>query len=483
MPCRPASASLMFALLLLSFVPTATASAWWQPGPPTPNSSPRLVTLNLIPNDFSAAHNNSQLLGSALSTATPGTTIFIPDSTDHTPYWLVGGNQFANLHNVTLQLQGELRAVTNCYDGCWPQDTGKNKLPFLHFFLFSNSTHLRIHGSGRIDGSGKGWWNRYVFGNHSHSKRPKLFVFQNVTDLQISNLTFINSPSFNLLLNPVLRVEISHVTVVTDRKVVRRLKATLSQRRRLTGTTTAGLQPEDLNTDGIDPSGKDIWIHDCSIQNDDDSIAVKPLSNVIIGSDNTHLTCCENILIENTMLTGFGASIGSVPPHADHNCVRNITFRNISMPGTGKGIYIKSNPLCDGSTKTAEITDILYEDITIEKPVWWPIWIGPQQQQEPGSALGRKCALQFPFLKSQCPTQGCVAFRNITLRRVTVTDSLFSPGVVLGNATNPMQGIVFEDVVVVRSGILPYGKKYLCKHAVGVAKGSTSPVPSCFTKE
>ena len=39
-----------------------------------------------------------------------------------------------------------------------------------------------------------------------------------------------------------------------------------------------------------------------------------------------------------------GASIGSVPPHVGHNCVRNITFRNVTMPGTTKGIYIQSNP-------------------------------------------------------------------------------------------------------------------------------------------
>ena len=36
------------------------------------------------------------------------------------------------------------------------------------------------------------------------------------------------------------------------------------------------LQPSDLNTDGIDPSGRDVWIHHCHVQNDDDSIAVKP---------------------------------------------------------------------------------------------------------------------------------------------------------------------------------------------------------------
>ena len=52
------------------------------------------------------------------------------------------------------------------------------------------------------------------------------------------------------------------------------------------------------------------------------------------------------MLFERLVLTGFGASIGSVPPSADVHCVRNITFRNLSLPGTGKGVYIKSNPAC-----------------------------------------------------------------------------------------------------------------------------------------
>ncbi len=58
------------------------------------------------------------------------------------------------------------------------------------------------------------------------------------------------------------------------------------------------------------------------------------------------------MLIENMILSGFGASIGSVPPNTNHNCVNNITFKNISMPHTGKGIYIKSNPSC-GPGKTS----------------------------------------------------------------------------------------------------------------------------------
>ena len=479
-------------LLLLASPCDGSTTRWWIPGPNIPHSSFKLVTVEkLTPNSFSAAENNTQILQKIIGNAQPGNTVIIPAVSDGGVYWLAGGNTFQDLHNVTLDIQAEFRAVTACFDGCWPKDAkGKN---FLHFFQFSNSTHLTIHGNGRIDGSGKGWWNRYTIGNHSHSSRPKMFVFNGVSDLLIHDLTFVNSPSFNILLKPVLRAEIKNVTVITDRAVVRQIKSTMAAtRRRLTlasneqlassGSYSSTLQPEDLNTDGIDPMGRDIFIHDCNIQNDDDSIAVKPLSNDYVGDE--HLTCTENVLIENTRLTGFGASIGSVPPHPDHNCVRNITFRNISMPGTGKGIYIKSNPTCaaDGS-KTAEITNILYEHVDIKKPLWFSIWIGPQQQHEPGSSLGNKCALIYPLFNTKCPTQSCVDFRNITLRNVTITDPLLSPGVILGNATNKMSGIIFENVEVINSGSLPFGKGYQCKNAIGVSTGTTHPVPSCFSQQ
>ena len=60
-----------------------------------------------------------------------------------------------------------------------------------------------------------------------------------------------------------------------------------------------------MNTDGIDVKGKDIWIHHCTIVNDDDSITIKP-------SDTTNMfsSCSENILISDTTMTGFGASVG-----------------------------------------------------------------------------------------------------------------------------------------------------------------------------
>jgi len=68
--------------------------------------------------------------------------------------------------------------------------------------------------------------------------------------------------------------------------------------------------------DGIDVFG-DIWVHDCVVSNDNDSIVVKsPHKGVhassLYGEPKHNVTC--NVMVERMMLTGFGASIGSVPP-------------------------------------------------------------------------------------------------------------------------------------------------------------------------
>ena len=54
--------------------------------------------------------------------------------------------------------------------------------------------------------------------------------------------------------------------------------------------------------------------------------------------------CTEDILVENiTVINGVGMSIGSVPPHKNINCIRNVVFRNIYFLYPFKGIYIKTN--------------------------------------------------------------------------------------------------------------------------------------------
>jgi polygalacturonase len=430
------------------------------------------------------AEQNAVALTNALRNASDGDTVVVPTGS----FYCNGGIIASGIHGVTLRVDGTLFAVANF--SAWPigakifdasldvaEEVQVRGSEYSAFIAIDSSTRFTLRGSGLIDGGGIPWWNQYVL-KPLAAKRPKLIHLTNATDVLVEEIHLINSPSFHLLMTDVARVEVSHISIIVDRAKLQELKAVLRARR---GVASHGsgfpLQPEDLNTDGIDPAGRDVWIHDCVIVNDDDSIAVKPLQ--LQNPANVNANCSENMVIERMNITGMGLSIGSVPPHVGVNCVRNITFRDIVMPGTGKGVYVKSNPSCaaDGS-KRAIIANITYANITINEPKWWSIWIGPQQQHEPGSALGDKCALDYPISKS-CPTQGCVDFQNIVLRDIVVKRPLLSPGVLLGNASNPM-GVTFENVVVEQPGLFPFGHTYKCEHVSGTATDST-PKPPCMS--
>ncbi len=43
-----------------------------------------------------------------------------------------------------------------------------------------------------------------------------------------------------------------------------------------------------------------------------------------------------------------------------------------------KGIYIKTNP---GVKGWGNISDIYYKDISMDRPIWWAIYLGPQQMR------------------------------------------------------------------------------------------------------
>ena len=430
------------------------------------------------------AERNAVALTTALRNATDGDTVVVPTGS----FFCNGGIEATDLHGVTLRVDGTLRAVANF--SAWPigakifdasldvaEEVQVRGSEYAAFIAIDSSTRFTLCGRGLIDGGGVPWWNQYVL-KPLAAHRPKLIHFTNATDVRVVDIHLINSPSFHLLMTDVARVEIARISIIVDRSKLQELKAVLRARRGVDSRDSGfPLQPEDLNTDGIDAAGRDVWIHDCVIVNDDDSIAIKPLQ--LVNSKNINANCSEDMVIERMNITGMGLSIGSVPPHVGVNCVRNITFRDIIMPGTGKGIYVKSNPGCaaDGS-KRAIITNITYANITINEPKWWSIWIGPQQQHEPGSALGDKCALDYPISKS-CPTQGCVDFRHIVLRDIVITKPLLSPGVLLGNVTNPM-GVTFENVVVEKPGLFPFGETYKCEHVAGTATSST-PKPPCMS--
>jgi hypothetical protein len=206
----------------------------------------------------------------------------------------------------------------------------------------------------------------------------------------------------------------------------------------------------------LDFTGRNVHVHDCNIWNQDDCIAVKDSS--------------ANMLFERISCSGLGLVIGSI----GGSKVQNITFRDSVMPNTFKGIYLKtrwsdSGPVGD----EASIEDVLYENITIESPEQWGIWIGPAQQ------TGQPCSLLWPHVeRASCEMSGYQTWKNIVLRNVFINNPRGSPGVLLGNASNPMQGVVFDNVVV--TGAAAEAEYHTCEGIQGYAMGGTSPVPPCF---
>lgn len=228
-----------------------------------------------------------------------------------------------------------------------------------------------------------------------------------------------------------------------------------------------------LNTDGIDPSGKNILIENVTITNFDDAVAVKPSSKGDPFSD-----CSQNMTIRNAIVNyGIGLTIGSVPPNDDVNCVQNIVFENIQFVYPIKALYIKSNP---GDHGSGIIDSITYRNIHAKWSLWYPLWIGPQQQKQPGTS-GTGCSFFYPVV-DECPTQPRVAISNILLEDVMFEDGLLLPGVLLANVTTPYTNFTFKNVF--NSGFLAgnflLDANYVCKNVKGTGDKLTNPLPPCF---
>eukprot|EP00946_MAST-07B_sp_MAST-7B-sp1_P001580 g1580.t1 len=319
---------------------------------------------------------------------------------------------------------------------------------------------LTSSGAGVIDGNGASWWGYYQYLIHRED-RPKLLRIYNATDVLVEHWHFRQSPYHTFHADDVARVEIRHCPV--DNRV---------NEADSHGVWNLGA----LNTDGFDLQGRDIYIHNCSVWNQDDCFTIVP-----IDANGINANCTENVLVEDVNASGLGLTVGVVHPSSHHNCVRNVTFRRARMHHTFKGIYVKS-----GNSKktqdTGEITNILYEDVIMEEPEQVPIWIGPAQEADSEGA----CSLAWPELRpfAKCPPPPTsVAFTNITLRNIRISGSKESPGVIFGNAERPMRGVVFEGVVFepANPNARPWGKDfYYCDGVEGVASHGTTPLPPCF---
>ncbi|XP_068305134.1 probable polygalacturonase [Pyrus communis] len=121
---------------------------------------------------------------------------------------------------------------------------------FISLIFGTNLTDVVITGdNGTIDGQGEVWWQKFKRGQLNYT-RPYLIEIMYSENIQISNLTLVNSPSWNV--HPIYssNVLVQGITILAP--------------------------VTSPNTDGINPdSCTNTRIEDCYIVSGDDCIAVK----------------------------------------------------------------------------------------------------------------------------------------------------------------------------------------------------------------
>jgi polygalacturonase len=189
-----------------------------------------------------------------------------------------------------------------------------------------NLHDIAVTGKGTIDGQGAIWWNgigrRGAPAGSPH--RPYMIFLNKCQRVLFKDVTLANSPMFHLVPQACQNLTIDGITISS---------------------------PEDAhNTDGIDPSGWNIIIKNCTIDTGDDHIALKPVTLIEEGKPS-----CENILVTDcTFKHGHGMSIGGQTPGGLHNLV----VRNCTFDGADAGIRLKAARGGGG-----EVDDLHYHDI------------------------------------------------------------------------------------------------------------------------
>jgi hypothetical protein len=383
-----------------------------------------------------------------------------------------------NLHDITLRIDGYVMASANWRQ--WPvRSQGENGEPgeYVNFWKIDSNTDLTIEGTGTIDGQGFMWWEREILQMNIHGRSPMVEISRTV-NLEWSGVNLKNSMYYHLVPRNVVNSYYHDFNIEVD--IVGQFELTklfwdmngksslssLNDLSELMGhDLSIPLPTFPLNTDGIDFYGRNATFRRLNITSFDDTVVPKPSGKGSWGSD-----CTQDILVEDINVKyGVGMTIGSIAPSSNNNCIKNVIFRNIRFEKPLKGIYIKTNP----GSGIGMVKNITYQDITMDTPIWWAIYIGPQQQKQPGGA-GPGCMV-YP-LDPHCETQPFINITEIYLKNVTSTGGLLMAGILRCNETNPCVDFHFEDVSMKSLFWDIIGLGFITENIYGTAK-NVFPLP------
>ncbi|KAH8647375.1 BcPG4, endopolygalacturonase 4 [Xylariales sp. PMI_506] len=192
--------------------------------------------------------------------------------------------------------------------------------------LFAVSgTNIKVAGESSgtsiLDGQGASYWDGD--GSSGGKTKPKFFQAHDLTDSLIETLTILNPPVQVFSINGASNLELAYITI----------------------DASAG-DSLGKNTDGFDVGeSSDVTIEYATVYNQDDCIAINSGTNIIFKNG-----YCSG---------GHGLSIGSVGGR-DDNTVDGVQFLTTTVIDSVNGLRIKTI-----SGDTGEVTDVLYDDITL----------------------------------------------------------------------------------------------------------------------
>ena len=194
-----------------------------------------------------------------------------------------------------------------------------------------NCHDIALTGHGTVDGDGDTWWPQYRKTGSLHlpphlPSRPYLVVFQHCNTVLVKDIHLQNSPSFHLVPSQCNDVTITGITITSP--------------------------PTAENTDGMDPSGHHFRITDCTFDEGDDCIAIKPSAK----GDAASPSCSDFYIAHCTFLHGHGLSIGGQTPGG----MTGLLVQHCAFKGTEAGIRMKA-----GRGFGGPVWGLTYRDLTM----------------------------------------------------------------------------------------------------------------------
>ena len=332
---------------------------------------------------------------------------------------MMPGCATSNTTDVVVQIDGKVLLSLNTKH--YPENYNAN------LFLHSNVSNLTYRGTGEIDGQGWIWWFKFTFGKNV-GDRPKLVKWVTCDGCEFTGIKLKNSPHAHLDIRDCINVWVHDFEIEVD------------PWGKLFGIRLPWF---GFNTDGVDIAATNALVERLNITCHDDAVVVKNG-----WSTETYNQCSRNLTIRdiNTKFT-TGMAIGSIPPTREYSCVDDVTFQNVKMHTPFKGIYVKTDPERTETNLTipgsgGQISNVVYDNINIHEPLWWGIYIGPQQMKNPDGA-GPGCIL-YPL--KPCDCEPLVSMSNISLSNVQQHNTILPPGIVRCDETNPCSGFDWTNV-------------------------------------